>query len=214
MDTKAHPSAARLEAFAEGTLVGTAGEAVRRHLVVCAPCQQDVEEWRSLFAALRALPVFTPSPGFAARVLEKVRVPQPWHVRATALLERLLPRTTGAWALAVALLAVPALAGAGLLTWLLSKSYVTTHGLWVFATDRFAAAGRSVVERGVDLLLQTDAAAWLAQSVGTLVELAGVRGLGAVAVTLSVTTLIAAWVLYKNLIRSWTRGTTHVSYGA
>jgi anti-sigma factor RsiW len=205
-----HPTAERLEAYVEGSLDDGARAAVASHLLRCPHCEHDVEEWRSLFAVLRGLPRFAPAPGFASRVMAHVRVPRPWHARA-GWFTRFLPRTTGGWAMATLLLALPVVTGVGFMTWLLSKSYVTAHGLWVFSTQQFFDFARRTAQGLFDGLLQTYAAAWVARGLEAA-QMTGVRELGVVAAASGVLMMVSIWVLYRYLIRPSYRESTHVSF--
>jgi hypothetical protein len=207
-----HPSPDNLEAFAEGILRPDDRAVVASHLLACHRCEGVVEDWRSLFHALSALPRFAPAVGFADRVMRRVRVRQPWHARAGAAFGRYLPHTTRGWALAAAFLALPVLAGGSFAAWLLSKSYVTTHGLWVFATDRFFGAAQSGVVGVTKFLMQTDIAAWLARSAGTVFSASGARGLGALAAASAVLIVLSAWILYTNLFRTPDRKSHYVTF--
>ena len=207
-----HPTTDILEAYAEGGLEAADGAVVHSHLLACHRCDSVVVEWRSLFHALAHLPRLAPSRGFAERVMARVRIAQPWHARATAAVTRLLPRSTRGWALAAAFLALPVLAGGTLMAWLLSKSYVTSHGLWVFTTDRIAAGIQALVTGVLTFLMQTDVAAWLARSFGTLFDAGGARGIGALAAVGAVLTLISAYVLYTNLFRTRDRDSTYGTF--
>ena len=207
-----HPADERLEAYSEGMLPKGERAVVESHLVACPRCQSEVEEWRSLFIALSGLPHFAPAPGFALRVMAHVRIPRPFHARAGALVARVLPKTTPGWAFAVLLLAIPALAAGSLAFWLLSKSYLTAAGLWAFATDRFALGANRLAGGAVSATLETDVMAWLVQSVGGFLDAAGMRGLGAVAAAGAGLTLLSIWVLYRNLGRNPSRGTSHVTF--
>lgn len=206
-----HPTAERLEAYVEGSLGEDVRAGVRSHLLACPRCEHDVEEWRSLFAVLRGLPRFAPAPGFASRVMAHVRVPEPWHARASGWFERVLPRTTGGWAVATLLLALPVVTGASFMAWLLSKSYVTAHGLWVFSTNQFANFARRAATGAFEGLLQTDAATWLARGLETA-QTAGVRELGVFAAAGGVLMFISIWVLYRYLIQPSHRESTYVSF--
>lgn len=207
-----HPSPENLEAFAEGALRPADRATIESHLLGCPRCDGVVEEWRSLFHALSLLPRFAPAVGFADRVLRHVRIREPWHARAGATIGRFLPHTTRGWALAAAFLALPILAGGTFVVWLLSKSYVTTHGLWVFATDRFFAAAQSLVVGVTKFLMQTDVAAWLARSAGTVFSASGARGLGALAAAGAVVIVLSAWILYTNLFRTPDRKSPYVTF--
>lgn len=206
-----HPTSERLEAFVEGILDEGTYAVVASHLLACPRCEGEVEEWRSLFAVLRSLPSFVPAPGFASRVMAHVRIPQPWHARASGFLGRFIPRTTGGWAIAAALLAIPVLTGVSFMAWLLSKSYVTANGLWVFATGQFASvAGRTA--RGLfDGLLETSVAAWVARGLN-VAQGAGVREVGALAFGGAILTIVSAWVLYRYLFRPSNGNANHVTF--
>ena len=207
-----HPNDQNLEAFCEGTLPAAERVGLESHLVGCPRCQAEVEDWRSLFIALRALPHFAPAPGFAGRVMAHVRIPRPWHTRAGALVTRLMPRTTPGWAFAVSMLAIPMLMAGSLALWLLSRDYLTAAGLWAFALDSFVATAGRWSAGAIALVLQTDIMAWLVRSVATFLEAAGLRGLGTVAAGAALLTLVSIWVLYRNLFRTPTRGSTYVTY--
>ncbi|MGH7553233.1 MAG: anti-sigma factor family protein [Longimicrobiales bacterium] len=207
-----HPTTDNLEAYAEGLIDPADRAVIDSHLLGCPRCENLVEDCRSLFHSLRTLPRFVPSPGFADRVMARVRIAQPWHARAGVLITRFLPRTTRGWALAAAMLALPVLAGGILATWLLSKSYVTTHGLWVFATDRIASGIASLVLSALTFLMQTDVAAWLTRSFGTVLTTGGARGIGVLAGTSAILIIVSVWVLYTNLFRNPERESNYVTF--
>lgn len=56
-------------------------EADRRHVATCAQCAAGVEDVRHASVALRDLSPMEPRPGFADRVMARVRLPLPWHRR-------------------------------------------------------------------------------------------------------------------------------------
>lgn len=206
-----HPTSERLEAFVEGSLDAGERAVVKSHLLACSRCEADVEEWRSLFAVLRSLPHHAPAPGFALRVMARVRIPEPWFARAQAMFKRLIPRTTGGWAMAAAILAIPVITGTSFMVWLLSKSYVTAHGLWVFATGQFASAAQRTAQGVFDGFLETSLAAWMSSGLQT-VQTAGAREVGVLALGGAGLTLISIWVLYRYLIRPSNGNTNHVTF--
>lgn len=81
----------------------------RRHLDACASCAREVEESRRLSMALAALPAWTPSPGFAERVMARVTLPVPWHRRVVAAVRDRTAAGIGVAAMLAALLAGTAL---------------------------------------------------------------------------------------------------------
>lgn len=72
-----HPSQEYLEAYVIGDLRGFRRWVLDRHLDCCAQCRGEAREWERLFATLAHLKRFSPSSGFADRVLQHVRIPQP-----------------------------------------------------------------------------------------------------------------------------------------
>jgi len=156
--------------------------------------------------------VLAPTPGFANRVMARVAVRQAWYARSAGWVSRFVPKTTGGWVVAVALLAVPVLAVGTLAVWLLSRSYLTGYRLWVFATDQFAAGTNQVASGALSRIMQTDVAVWLVTSTTAFLESAGLRGMGIVAASLAAVIMVSIWVLYRNLFRTRNRGSTYVSF--
>lgn len=210
-ETMEHPSAEALEAFVEGALGARDRALVRNHLMGCARCDSDAEEWRSLFVVLRTLPRFAPAPGFAERVMASVHVYRPWYTELRGFIEWLLPRTTWGWATAAAIFALPVVAGVTFVAWLLSKSYVTAHGLWVFATDRFAAAAGTVLSGMSTRFMETAIGMWAARGVEAA-STAGTWQIGILAAGATAATAVSTWVFYRFLFRSTDRGSNHVTF--
>lgn len=68
-----HPSAEQLHAFVDGELAPGPARAVEGHVGSCPACASEVEDLRTLFAELEALPRLVPLEGFGERVLQDVR---------------------------------------------------------------------------------------------------------------------------------------------
>jgi hypothetical protein len=205
-----HLTAERLEAYVEGLLDRADRVVIESHLVGCPRCQQELDEWLALFAALSDLPELEPSPNFADRVMAHVRVSprlawQEQAARASATIARVLPKTTFGWGLAAAFLALPVLLGGGLVAWLLSKSFVTPRSLWAFFSDQLADGVRTFAATAMSQLLQTNLAAWLGEQGSALLATAGSTGVGLIAAAAALTTVLSIWVLYRNLFRTPSR---------
>lgn len=211
-DELLHPTADRLSAYAEGDVADGDRAVLESHMVGCARCQAEVEEWRSLFAGLAALPQLAPSGGFADRVMGRVHIRQPWHARVAALVRRLVPHTTTGWTLAVAFLALPTLVTGGAMTWVFSQPWLSIQGVWLFVQDRAAGALVALGDRTATALVGSDLTLWLVDWANALVSEAGVGGLGAAAAALGTLLAASAWILYQNLIRTPTRDRHYVSY--
>lgn len=207
-----HPAPERLEAYVEDSLAAAERAVVESHLLTCARCQAVAEEWQTLFAELSSLPRPAPSPGFADRVMAGVRVPQPWYTRAAAWLGRLMPATTRGWAIAAAAIAAPVLTVAGAVAWVLSRPWISAQGLWLFVRDRTAEVAVGVTGWLGDLLLENTVALWVGEHGRSVLEGAGLPGIGlGLALLLGLTTL-SAWIIYRNVVRTPTRDVHYASY--
>lgn len=193
---------------------------VESHLEGCAACREEVSEWREVFVALEGLDRFRPSEGFADAVLTRVRMPDraPAPAARPALperiagwVEKLSPRTRKGWAAAGVAAAAPALAlvTGGLALFsnpLLTPAHLVTFLWWEVSGATTALAGGAVQR-----LMESPALYQLWEAVQTF---AGSPTLvGGSALAFSASTLVALWVLYRNLISTPTveRGYANVS---
>ena len=205
-----HPTPDRLESYVEGALDDSERVVIESHLVTCARCQAEVDEWKALFTALSSLPRFAPSPGFADRVMAGVTVRRPLSVRVLELLRRLIPTGTAGWLLVTALLALPVVVTGGLLTWLLSRPGVTPLTLWLFVRDRVSDGIMSLAGRASASLLENSTAQLVWEFFQRVIAGADSARLGVAAAMFAVLTVIALWILYDNLFRTSTREKHHV----
>lgn len=206
--TNSHPESERLEALAAGELERSEAAVVESHLVACARCREQVEEWRALFGALAELPGIEPSARFADEVMARVAVRSVWAERFAALLRWVTPRTTAAWALVAALLALPALVYAGAFAWLATQPWFTIAGASVFVRQTlpawFGGTGDWLLGRIVYYGPVQSALAQLAtMDSGTLALLAAAFG---------TTVVVSMWVLYTNLIHTPKRDSGYATY--
>jgi hypothetical protein len=204
-DSILHPNTERLQNLVEGTLGEAEQAVVESHLLGCATCQSEVEEWRSLFTVLATLPQFTPSVHFANNVMAQVRLPDPWYVRALVhvgdRLHAFAPKTTRGWALVTAFLALPLVLFTLVATWLLSKPYFTPTNVFAFVWHRGELLLGSAAEAVKLQLLETDVALFLARQLEALAS-AGVGTAGALLAAVAIATAASAYILYQNLFRA------------
>ena len=216
-DEMIHPTGELLQGFAEGLLGEPDRVVLESHLLGCAACQGEVEEWRSLFTMLATLPYYQPAKGFADRVMAHVALPDPWYVQAAARvaaqLQVFTPKTTRGWAVATACLALPLAIFAALTAWILSHPYITPDGLVSFAMQRTQATVQSTAQSALADLLHTDIALFFARGLDALSN-AGLGAAGALAAATAMAIALSVWVLYQNLFRMTTRRENHtyVSY--
>jgi hypothetical protein len=216
-DSIMHPTAEKLQGFVEGLLDASDRVVLESHLLGCAECQSEVEEWRSLFSVLATLPQHEPSPAFVNRVMAHVTLPDPWYVtvpaRVVARVERYAPKTTRGWATATAFLGLPiVLFGALVAYFAISKPYFTPSGMVAFVYERSAIFLNQTTQNTVATILQSDIALFAARGLAAIAN-AGAGAAGALLLALSTATALSAWVLYQNVIRKTTRENhNYVSY--
>lgn len=206
-----HPTAERLESFVEGLLDAGDRVVVESHLLSCDRCQNEVEELRSLFAALSRLERFSPSFGFANRVMLQVRIPEPWYAKAGKFLQPVVPKSTRGWAFASAFLSLPLLAMGAVTLWLMSKPFVSSEGLIAFTTKQLWETVSAAASSFGSALVQSDVMLVFFRAVRNLLE-AGATGAGLLGLTFAAVSAWSTWVLYQNLFRNSRRETDYVTY--
>lgn len=207
-----HPPAERLEAYVEGALDDADRVVVDSHLVSCVRCQNEVEDWRSVFTALASLPHLEPTAGFADRVMAGVLVRQTAASRLAELLRRVVPGGTAGWVLATVLLALPVLVAGGAMAWLLSRPAITPTGLMLFVRDRLTDGFLSLAGQAGSALLESSAAQWLVDATAPLLGGLSATELGAAAALFAVLMVVSLWILYDNLLRNPSRENYNVTY--
>lgn len=193
-----HPTPEELLDAVDGVMPAEADARVRQHLAACSACAADHTRWEGLFTRLAELPQAAPAPGFAARVLAQVPAARPRTVRGRvqllaarsgAALARIHPR---GWAAIAGVATAPAAVAALLLWSLFSNPMVTAS-----AVARYAGWK----------LLEWSAAAW--SPIATLLATIDPQRIQALSspatlaggfLLFSALTLIALWVLYRNLL--------------
>ncbi len=207
-----HPRGIDLQDLLDGTLGRRRAAAVDGHVRVCSTCRHEVEALAGVVTALERLPLHAPAEGFADRVMERVRVPEPAPVlarlghRALARVREVLSlRTRRAWAAVAGVALTPTLITAMVAWVVFSHPLVTVSGLgyflWLQGSHLAAAALQwgAAAATGSPLLFR----AWQA-----LKGLSVAPSTAATAfVVFSALTVMAVWVLYRNLF------TAHVSEG-
>lgn len=196
----------------EGSLADAERAVLESHLLGCSRCQGDVEEWRALFSVLAELPQFTPSAGFADRVMAGVQLPLPWYSRAVARVEQHLPRTTRGWALVTAFVSLPVLVFGAALAWLLSRPGITTGSLVAFVRDQSVRLFEAVGGRIARTLLTSEATLWIAARLHEIGASISTEEIGAAAAVFAVLSVLSGWVLYHFLFQTSKRETHYVSY--
>jgi hypothetical protein len=100
-------------------IAGTLASAAQDHLAFCPACQDRTETEREIVTLLGALPLIGPAPGFADRVMARVRVPEPSAARSLRSFRSRVFATRRTAALAASLLVLVAGSMAGSVVWTL-----------------------------------------------------------------------------------------------
>ena len=130
-----HLTPDELDAWLGGVLPAPAQE----HLAHCPACRERAEMEREVVHLLQAVPLLSPNPGFADRVMARVTVPEPARVPALAGFRRTLATRRG---MAVAAGLVVLLLGsmAGSIAWMLvSQTTLVAAGQWMLGQAGHAA---------------------------------------------------------------------------
>jgi hypothetical protein len=113
-------------------LAGALDPAVQAHLGGCPVCQERADTEREIVAMLAALPLLSPAPGFADRIMARVRVPEPDAVSTLTLLRRRALASRRSMAIAASLLVVLLGSMAGSIVWTLGhQDTLAAIGGWL-----------------------------------------------------------------------------------
>lgn len=137
------------------------------HLSTCPGCRAEFEAQREVTTALERLPHFTPSRLFAAQVMCKVEVFEPWHVAARESVRRWLPQSHAGRSLAFGAGGVMAVAMTFLTVWLAHRADAV-----LFVGSLLAQRSREAVTGAV----QGAVVSTLGQGAATAVETNGAIG--------------------------------------
>lgn len=179
-----HLSTDEVDAWLVGALAPDAG----RHLAGCPDCQERATAERELVSLLASLPLLSPAPGFADRVMTQVRVPQPLAARALHAVRRRVLATPRTAALAASLLVAVVASMTASVVWTLGhQATLVAVGSWL---SQQAAVAAWLGVRGIaSNLIEQPWFAWVkvlatrpgglaaAATVATLVYLGGVLAL-------------------------------------
>jgi len=124
----------------DARLAGTLDPEVTRHLDRCQSCLEQLMVEREIVDQVASLPLLSPIPGFADRVMASVRVPDPFAIRSLQATRRRLlasPHSV-AFAASVGLLLLGSMVGS--IAWSVShQEALASLGSWLFAQGAEAA---------------------------------------------------------------------------
>lgn len=67
---------------------------LRNHLQSCESCQAEYKALAAVVSGLESMPLLTPSPLFAQKVMSQVQVFEPWHVALRDNVSRWMPQSS------------------------------------------------------------------------------------------------------------------------
>jgi hypothetical protein len=176
--------------------VGFGTAPLKAHVRGCAHCRAELDTARALVRELEHLPLFTPSPLFATRVMSQVQVFVPWHVALLDGVRSLIPRSPGLrWAVGSGLATV-----AVLLT-VISAWALTRIDSVVFAADMVLDRARA----GAMGALATAVSALFGEAALQALHASGPAGLAAALALLLVAAIVATTALRVVAVRSRSR---------
>jgi hypothetical protein len=113
-------------------LSGAPASEVQRHLDECPACLEQVRADREIAELIAALPLMSPSDGFATRVMASVAVPDPFAIRSLLATRRRLVATPKSLAVAAGLLVFLLSSMAGSIAWTLThQETMASLGTWL-----------------------------------------------------------------------------------
>jgi hypothetical protein len=121
-------------------LAGALAPAAQEHLAHCPACQERADTEREIVTLLRGMPIFGPAPGFADRVMARVRVPAAAPATPPLPLRRRVFASRRSLALAASLLVLLTASMAGSIVWTLGHQQTLAEiGRWAALTAGQAA---------------------------------------------------------------------------
>ncbi|HEX6040840.1 hypothetical protein [Longimicrobium sp.] len=199
-----------LEQLAEGSLSHVERSLAELHLRACAHCTAELDEARSVIAALERLPALTPSTNFADAVMARVQI-APATVAAAApaavTRRRWMPALSRGWMTLLALLLVPLPVLAGIGTWMGGSPVSGMGALWGVVRNWAGEVSFNLFSEGTEVLIRTGLFQWGSDVLG------GIPGPTAAGVPVLLLLLVAAvpvsaWAMAR-LLRAPMTGMTH-----
>lgn len=121
-------------------LAGALAPAALEHLAGCPACQERADTEREIVALIAGLPLMSPTPGFADRVMARVAVPQSAQVRTFDLLRQRVFASRRSMAFAAGLLVVMLGSMTGSIVWTIGhQETLAALGRWLTAQAGQAA---------------------------------------------------------------------------
>jgi hypothetical protein len=169
-------------------LSGASAPELQRHLDQCQACLEQVRADREIADQIAALPLMSPTEGFADRVMAAVVVPDPFAIRSLQATRRRLFATPKSFAFAAGLLLFLLGSMAGSIAWTLThQGTLASFGSWILSQGGQAAwlglrgLASNFIEQpwydGIGALMENPARLALVSALGSFAYLGGVFAL-------------------------------------
>jgi hypothetical protein len=169
-------------------LSGAPAPELQRHLDQCQACLEQVRADRDIADQIAALPLMSPSEGFADRVMAAVAVPDPFAIHSLQATRRRLFATPKSFALAAGLMLFLLSSMAGSIVWTLThQEALASIGSWILSQGGQAAwlgvrgLASNLIEQpwyeGIRTLMENPVRLALVSALGSLAYLGGVFAL-------------------------------------
>lgn len=195
----------RIQEYLDGGLSDRMASGARKHLAACESCKKEVRGWENLFGALSALGHLAPAPGFAERVMARVRIPSlvpaPWATAGGRILDwarGLLPQTRRGWAVAGGVASAPTVTVAALFYLVFSHPLLTVGTFTTYVSWKASAILATLFSTVAGAAVDSVALFQAYTVLGVLAEYPFLVGFGGLA--FSLVSVVALWVLYRNLV--------------
>lgn len=118
----------------DACLTGVPAPEVQRHLEQCRSCLEQVQADREIAEQIAALPLLSPTEGFAERVMASVSIPDPFAIRSLQATRRRLFATPRSFAAAASLALILMGSMAASIVWSLGhQETMAAIGSWLSA---------------------------------------------------------------------------------
>lgn len=200
-----HLPAEQIQDYVDGTLAGAEGSRALDHLAACEPCRSEARGWQEIFSALGSLGHLAPAPGFAERVMARVRirapVPAPWARAGNGILawgRGFLPRSRKGWAVAGGIASAPTITITALFYLVFSHPLLTFGSFTTYVSWKASALLTTLFTAVADAAVGSVTLFRAYTVLGALTESPLLVGFGGLA--FSLLSGVALWVLYRNLV--------------
>jgi hypothetical protein len=190
-----------IEQLAEGSLSHAETTLAQLHLRACTRCAQELNGARAVVAALEAMPMASPSAGFADAVMARVQIaPIAMKAPAPSMAKR------GSWKsrrlaamAAVAVLMLPMLAVTG--------AFAAMGALWGVVRGWAGEVSWNLFSEGTEVLIRTGMFQWGSDVLGSIPG-PSAGGVPVLLLLLAAMVPVSAWAMAR-LLRAPMTGLTH-----